>query len=67
MSSLFTDTLYSVAHSQYFSGTNSTTFHPVHLHFPAIFGVISTGQGKLSLLSKEVRGISGILNKTSKF
>jgi hypothetical protein len=56
-----TVTLYSVAHSKYLAGTNSTTFQPVHLHFQSIFGDTSIGQGNLSLLSRLVSGIKGIL------
>gem|GEM_PF-3026751 len=64
---LLTVTLYSVAHSQCVVGMNSIIFPEVQLHFQLIFGVISIGQGRLSLLFRLVRGIRGILNNTIRF
>lgn len=62
-----TITVYFVAHSQCVSGMNSSAFPPVHLHFQRIFGEIVTGQGTLSIFSRLVSGIIGILNSTSRF
>jgi hypothetical protein len=39
-------------------------FEDIHLHLPSIDGLIDMGQGSLSLLSKLVRGIIGILKRT---
>jgi hypothetical protein len=59
--------LYCVAQSHDSFGTNSITFHHVHLHFHSSLGVISIGQGNASLFSRLVNGIIGILKKTIAF